>query len=300
MNFSNLKISKYFICFIISIFSLFATPTLSANPIFDPMTSNYFSMYHANGSLIWDGDQRSPFYHDNGEIAWLGPKKTERHFHYDNGQIAWRGGLYKDTFLSYESCSVYHKNGNLVWKGGPYNEPYNITCNNSTVYHSNGEMAWRGGTYADTTMTYSPCALYYSNGKLAWKGATSIQSPYSYGPSTVYHSDGSVAWRGYFAKDNSKVYACGLYYENGQLAWSGKSGDPLYDKEGNIQAKAVAEVELALGDNSWLYVSASRVRIMYLSIGDGSHLIFSSQDEKPVLAINLGLDYLPGFLSTHK
>lgn len=266
---------------------LISTSHLSAHETYNPIESLYPKFYHKNGLELWDGDPSSIFIHDNGELAWRGPLNTDRDFYYNNSQRAWQGYINKEARFSYDPCTVCHKNGTKAWLGAT-NAESNSSYSPCTIYHNNGKKAWLGATNAECSSSYNPCTLYHGSGNKVWLGATYEEAQHSYSPCTFYHSNGSVAWRGGFAKDKIDAYGCSVYYENGQLAWSGKSGDPLYTKEGKIQLKAIMGLNLHIGDDSWLSISAKGIRVLHLHLGDGCYLIVSNQDDNPILSMFLG------------
>jgi hypothetical protein len=108
---------------------------------------------------------------------------------------------------------------------------------------------------------------------------------------TFFHENGTAAWRGYFAKEKSDSYYSGLNHDNGKIAWSGKAGDPLYDETGKIISKSVAAVIMDLGSGSWVYLSSEGIWELHLCLGDGNYLIYSSQNNNPILCIALGSNY---------
>jgi hypothetical protein len=274
-----MKSLKYLCILFVLAFSLFTVHLHSKEPDY---------IYHRNGALAWNYDVFSPFFHNNAKIAWNGVNHPKtRDFSYETEVVAWKGYTYKEYP---RSSRVFDRNGNKIWDGASYKELY-FSCEPSTIYHSNNQIAWKGALYKDPYFSIDPCVLYHSNGKVAWQGASANETYFSDEPCTFYHSNGAVAWRGSFASKKSNPYSSGLYYDNGQLAWSGKQNDPLYNEKGGIINAETEAFGLPLGEESWLHVFSNGTWLFNLALGEANYLQFSNKNDNPVLLVNLGPGY---------
>jgi hypothetical protein len=292
------KISKLFIFCLLSLFA-FSSLSAAAFPEDDSSDNDiYFPLYQDNDTLPWQGkafpvDEVSandgiyfPLYHDNGIIAWRGLNSTNKEINYDNSKIAWKGNFKKEGY--YEAlCSIFHRNGKVAWKGWPKNDGYYESL--CSIYHNNEKVAWRGWLKKDGYYE-SLCSLYHNNGKEAWRGWQNKDGYYE-SLCSFYHDNGKVAWGGWLKKNGYYESLCSLYHDNGKMAWGGRAGDPLYDENGKLIRTNVNAVNIELGNGSWLYLNSSSIWNLYLCIGDGNYLIFSSEDDNPRLLISLGSNY---------
>lgn len=251
--------------------------------------TNYPPIYHLNGSIAWTGDEFSSFYHDNYSLAWNGFKDPKSPFSFKDGQKVWDGLLYHECGY-FSDSSVYHLNGVKAWGGASVDDSY-FPYKLSAIFHDNGQKAWGGFLHKDCFYPYSNCIVYHSNGNIAWHGAKPSELIYSYLRATFYHTNGMPAWKGAFAQEGVGIEACGLYYDNGQLAWSGRTTDPIYDMHGNITTGRAESINLALGDDSFLQVHSNGTMFFFLSLGNEGFLRFSNKDDNPELWITIGPGY---------
>jgi hypothetical protein len=245
------------------------------------------TLYHPNGYLASSGNTNLPFYHDNGQMVGFGVGHSDPRIFYKNGQVAWYGYFSKECTFTYSSCTIFHANAQRAWKGAAYRDSL-FSSDPCTVFHSNGEIAWKGALNKDCSYSYGDCTLYHRNRQVAWKGATRQESTYSNDPCTIFHSNGRPAWRGFFAYETSSLYDSGIYHDNGVLAWSGRLGDPTYDRNGYIYVANAEAMNMPIGEDSWLYIAHNGVRYLHLSIGEQSFLTFSNLDQNPRLLMSLG------------
>lgn len=245
-------------------------------------------IYHPDGNMAWTGYETSPFHYDNYSIVWAGLKNPKSLISYKSGEKAWEGFFYRDFPYHASLRTVYHLNGKKAWGGASASE---LFCDKEcSVYHDNGERAWRGVLGNECFLTYMRSTLYYNNGVMAWRGG--IKKDFFYTDTKnayIYHTNGGIAWRGGFAKDGGSEYSNGIYYSSGELAWSGKPTDPIYDKAGNITTGRADFITLDLGNCSTLHVHSNGFMQFFLGLGNSSSLIFTNNYCDPELLI--ALDY---------